>query len=443
LQKGDSIDIDDIDVDYYALAYIQECLSRAAMFQLNISVLTLTAILVLVAFRQIGGTKLHIWQIMLLGASTVLLTGQISPYDGLKSINPDVMIFLFGMFVTGEAMHRSGFLLHLSYRLFGKARSLDHLVLLILFGTGILSAFLMNDTLAIIGTPLVLYMARSQGISPKLLLLSLAFGVTTGSVMSPIGNPQNLLIAINGDFANPFVTFVRYLFIPTMANLFLAYLLLRIFYKGEFLNRTLLNQVREPVEDVRLALVSEASFILLIALVVIKITMVLMGYGASFRLTYIALISSLPILIFSQRRMEVVRNIDWHTLVFFASMFVLMASVWQSGVLQSMIDKTDVNVTQVPMILALSVILSQLVSNVPFVALYLPLLHGASIKGMMALAAGSTIAGNLFILGAASNVIIIQNAEKENETLTFLDFARVGIPLTILNLLVYWIFLLS
>lgn len=58
-----------------------------------------------------------------------------------------------------------------------------------------------------------------------------------------------------------------------------------------------------------------------------------MGYGASFRLTYIALISSLPILILSKRRAEVVRNIDWHTLVFFASMFVLTADVWQSGVL--------------------------------------------------------------------------------------------------------------
>ena len=411
------------------------------MFQLNISVLTLTAILVLIAFRQVGGTKLHIWHIMLLGASTVLLTGQISPIDGLKSINPDVMIFLFGMFVIGEAMHRSGFLLHLSYRLFGKARSLDHLVLLILFGTGILSAFLMNDTLAIIGTPLVLYLARSLSISPKLLLLSLAFGVTTGSVMSPIGNPQNLLIAINSEFANPFATFVQYLFIPTVINLFLAYLLLRVLYKDEFLNRPPMNQVQEPVEDGRLAFVSEASFVLLIALVVIKIAMVLMGYGASFRLTYIALISSLPILIFSQRRVEVVRNIDWHTLVFFASMFVLMASVWQSGVLQSVIDRPGVNVTQVPMILALSVILSQLVSNVPFVALYLPLLPGASVKGMMALAAGSTIAGNLFILGAASNVIIIQNAEKENETLTFLDFARVGIPLTVLNMMVYMIFL--
>lgn len=419
----------------------KDILSMASMFQLNISVLTLTAILVLIAFRQVGGTNLRIWQIMLLGALTVLLTGQISPYDGLKSINPDVMIFLFGMFVTGEAMYRSGFLLHLSYRLFGRARSLDHLVLLILFGTGMLSALLMNDTLAIIGTPIVLYLARSLCVSPKLLLLTLAFGVTTGSVMSPIGNPQNLLIAINGDFSNPFLTFVEYLFIPTVANLFLAYLLLRIFYKREFLNRPQLNQVQEPVEDEKLALFSEASFILLIALVVIKIAMVLMGYGASFRLTYIALISSLPILIFSQRRMEVIRNIDWHTLAFFASMFVLMASVWQSGVLQSAIDGHGLNVTQVPMILALSVILSQLVSNVPFVALYLPLLHGASVKGMMALAAGSTIAGNLFILGAASNVIIIQNAEKENETLTFLDFARVGIPLTILNMIVYMIFL--
>ena len=439
--KAIFIDIEISSLSIMHSLIIQGYPEQATMFQINISLLTLTVILILIAFRQVGGTKLHIWQIMLLGALTVLLTGQISPYDGLKSINPDVMIFLFGMFVIGEAMHRSGFLLHLSYRLFGRARSLDHLVLLILFGTGMLSAFLMNDTLAIIGTPLVLYLARSQSISPKLLLLSLAFGVTTGSVMSPIGNPQNLLIAINGNFANPFLTFAEYLFIPTLANLFLAYFILRIFYRGEFLNRSPLNQVQEPVEDRRLAFVSEASFILLIALVMIKITMVLIGYGASFRLTYIALISSLPILIFSQRRMEVVRNIDWHTLVFFASMFVLMASVWQSGLLQSVIDRPGVNITQVPMILALSVILSQLVSNVPFVAIYLPLLPGASVKGMMALAAGSTIAGNLFILGAASNVIIIQNAEKENETLTFLDFARVGIPLTILNIMVYVIFL--
>ena len=90
-----------------------------------------------------------------------------------------------------------------------------------------------------------------------------------------------------------------------------------------------------------------------------------------------------------------------------------------------------------------SIILSQFISNVPLVALYLPMLMklGVTSQELMALAAGSTIAGNLSILGAASNVIIIQNAEqKSGETLSFLEFVKIGIPLTIVNILIYWLF---
>jgi Na+/H+ antiporter NhaD/arsenite permease-like protein len=66
---------------------------------------------------------------------------------------------------------------------------------------------------------------------------------------------------------------------------------------------------------------------------------------------------------------------------------------------------------------------------------------GVTGAGLMALAAGSTIAGNFSILGAASNVIIIQNAEqKSGETLTFWEFVRIGVPLTTINVLVYWLF---
>ncbi len=73
----------------------------------------------------------------------------------------------------------------------------------------------------------------------------------------------------------------------------------------------------------------------------------------------------------------------------------------------------------------------------------MPLLQhlGAGTKEMMALAAGSTVAGNMLVLGAASNVIIIQNAEKSGETLSFIEFARIGVPLTVLNSLIYWLFL--
>jgi Na+/H+ antiporter NhaD/arsenite permease-like protein len=126
-------------------------------------------------------------------------------------------------------------------------------------------------------------------------------------------------------------------------------------------------------------------------------------------------------------------------------MFVLMQSVWDSDYFQSAIADLYLNLSSVGVIMGVSVVFSQLISNVPLVALYLPVLShlGAATKEMMALAAGSTIAGNLSILGAASNVIIIQNAEKRaGETLTFWDFVKIGIPVTAANALTYWLFFL-
>ncbi len=408
-----------------------------------ISIIILLIVFILIAIRQLVKIRYQIWQVMLVGALGVLGTGQISPLNALKAINLDVMLFLFGMFIVGQALDESGYLSQLSYRLFRKARSVDHLILVILFDMGILSAFLMNDTLAIIGTPVVLLLARKTGAPAKVLLLSLAFAVTIGSVMSPIGNPQNLLIAINGNLPSPFVTFFRYLLIPTLVNLFLAYLLLRLFFKNHFRGE-LLNSSPEPIRDQRLAILSKVSLILLVILILAKIVTVLLSLKIDFRLTYIALASAFPIVLLSPKRLGIIRKIDWYTLIFFAAMFVLMESVWDSGFFQSVLNATRLTLTSTGVILGISVILSQLISNVPFVALYLPLLFqlGASVKGMMALAAGSTIAGNFSILGAASNVIIIQNAEKNsNETLTFMDFMKIGVPLTAINIAVYWLFL--
>jgi len=101
--------------------------------------------------------------------------------------------------------------------------------------------------------------------------------------------------------------------------------------------------------------------------------------------------------------------------------------------------------TNIVVITIASVFVSQLISNVPMVALFLPIIisAGSGARELMSLAAGSTIAGNLFILGAASNIIIIQHAEKENngESINFIEFAKVGIPLTIINISVYLFYL--
>ncbi len=408
----------------------------------TLSLLVLAAVLVAIAGRQLLRTRIMIWQIMLAGAVAVLLAGYISPADAARAINLDVMLFLAGMFVIGVALEESGYLASLASRLFRRAKNVDQLVLAILFGTGALSAILMNDTLAIVGTPLLLHFAKKYDISPKLLLLSLAFGVTIGSVASPIGNPQNLLIALGDGVPNPFVTFFRHLALPTAANLLIAYGILRIFYGKEFGDRVL-NHGREYVDDRHLAHLSRVSLVMVVALIAVKIVSVSFGLGTPFGLTEIALFSALPILLFSPRRIEVARKVDWRTLIFFASMFVLMESVWEAGLFQSALGGSRLEATSVPVILATSALASQFISNVPFVALYLPLLAhlDASVEGMMALAAGSTIAGNLTIIGAASNVIIVQNGERRGTFITFSEFVKVGAPLTALNIMVYWIFL--
>jgi Na+/H+ antiporter NhaD/arsenite permease-like protein len=408
-----------------------------------ISLFTLLAVFVLIAIRQIGRFRLQIWQIMLVGAVVVLGTGQISPPEALRAIDPDVMLFLFGMFIVGQAMEDSGFLSHISFKLFGRVRSVSGLLLLILFSVGLLSSILLNDTLAIIGTPVMLQIARKTGIKPKILLLTLAFSVTIGSVMSPIGNPQNLLIAIHGGIANPFITFLRFLAIPTIINLLLTYVLLRVFYRRQLSSETM-NYPAEPIKDARLASLSRISLFIIAGMVLAKICLVLAGLNFDFRLTYIALAGALPIVLFSPHRAHILLRIDWFTLIFFASMFVLTMSVWESGLLQSAASDLRLNLASSAVILTLSVILSQFISNVPLVAIYLPVLDnlGTTTVGLMALAAGSTIAGNLSILGAASNVIIIQNAEKRGgQTITFWDFVKVGLPLTAVNLAVYWLFL--
>jgi len=407
-----------------------------------IPVIVLAIVFSMIAIRKIGHVRIKIWQAMAIGAIAVLVMGQISPIDALFSINIDVMLFLFGMFVVGEAMQRSGYLNVLSFKLFHHAKNTNHLILLILFPIGLLSAILMNDTLAIIGTPVMLSISKRQNISPKLLLMTLAVAVTTGSVLSPIGNPQNLLIASSG-LTNPFISFLQYLFLPSLVSLAIAFIILKIFYRKQFQSEVVLSNFDTTTPDGGLVRIAKLALGLLVVLIVMKILLGIATPWIDLRLSYIALIACLPILLLSRERAKIVKNIDWSTLIFFATMFVLMASVWQSGFFQELLIDLSMDLTSIPIIMIIGVSFSQLISNVPLVALYLPLLttSGTTILQLMALAAGSTIAGNMLILGAASNVIIIQNAEKQGETLSFLEFAKVGIPLVGLQMIVYFLFL--
>lgn len=185
------------------------------------------------------------------------------------------------------------------------------------------------------------------------------------------------------------------------------------------------------------------SLILFITLIIVKIIFEIVEIHIQLKFSYIAFIAALPLFL-SARILELIKKLDWGTLFFFASTFILVQSVWMSGFLQELIIKLNIPITHVVSIIFISLILSQFISNVPLVALYLPLLiqHNVPESHFLALAVGSTIAGNMTILGAASNIIIIQNAElRKKPSLGFLEFLKIGLPLTLLNLAIYYFFL--
>ncbi|HEU5487554.1 MAG TPA: SLC13 family permease, partial [Candidatus Nitrosotalea sp.] len=302
---------------------------------------------------------------------------------------------------------------------------------------------------------LVIYISKHLEIRPTVLLIALAFGVTVGSVMTPIGNPQNLLIALRSGISLPFVTFMEFLAIPTLINLFLTFFILKIYFKKDLLhaNVTMNSKMLEGhvLENPRLA---KLSVIVLVATIAGFFVSEILPFVhlAEVPISLVAMTGAAVLYAASSQRREIVKKVDYTVLVFFVAMFVVTAALWDSGAISLFMKYLPTpnpnDVLQSNALISLySVTLGQILSNVPFVNLYNYIMiangfTGAHIVPWMMLAASSTIAGNLTILGAASTVIIIQAAESRGvRAFTFLEFFKIGSVVTVVNLAVYYMFL--
>ncbi len=429
-----------------------------------------------------------IWTAMLVGAALMIGLQVIGIPDAFKAVNLEVIAFLFGMFSIVSALEKTGVLKMIAARMLARAMTPAQLLMIFVVGMGALAAFLVNDTIALLGIPLAVQVAKHAKIKPTVFLLALAFGITVGSVMTPIGNPQNLLIAIDSGMQFPFVTFLLYLGAPTVANLFVTYLILKVYFRKELTKKPLLlpghstitalaitsrkemapprgggeiedeeegdDGVRYNTRQARLAIyvtiATLAGFIVSEFLQALKV--------ADLSLSVVAMLGAAALYALSSERTQILRKVDYSVLVFFAAMFIVTSAMWQSGAISiitgwlpnpSPADKAQ----SLGVITAASLSLSQVLSNVPFVALYNFVLAGSGFGGgggeggyvaqWLMLASASTIAGNLTILGAASNVIVIEAAESRGvRAFSFFEFAKVGSLITAVNIVVYYAFIM-
>ena len=407
----------------------------------------------LIALRNFGRFKIPIWTLMLVGAVAMIFSGSLSLQTAYAAINLDVIFFLLGMFSIVAAMDLSGLLEYLTARMVRVSRTPQRALALVLFGMGLLSAFLVNDTLALTATPIMLGLSKQMRIRPSALLMTLALGVTIGSVMTPIGNPQNLLIALSSGIPNPMFDFLYFLVPPTIVGLVVTFLILRFYYRKDLTTsaKDFGTILLPPVKDGRLARLSAWVAGIVVAGFFIVGVAQLFGVQGNLNLGTVSLFGATIVYLLSDRRREILAAVDWGIIIFFMSLFIVVQGFWDSNALQSLLvylpalNPSDI-VVSLSVIIVTSLIFSQLLSNVPFVAVYIRAMQaagftGSNVKAWVALAGASTLAGGLSLLGAASNVIILETAETRGSGFSSLEFSKLGLLVTIPNILILYLFL--
>jgi Na+/H+ antiporter NhaD/arsenite permease-like protein len=408
----------------------------------------------IIGHRRFG---VPIWAAMLVGAALMVGLQVLSIQAAFMSVNLDVIAFLFGMFSIVSALDRAGVLRRVAIKMLSVAKTPSRLLMVFVVGMGLLAAFLVNDTIALLGIPLVVYVARHAGIRPVVLLLALAFGITVGSVMTPIGNPQNLLIAIQSGMPVPFTTFLVHLAAPTIISLFVTYFILKVYYRKELQGNYRLSTIEltEKVDGVYNPRLAKLSIAILVATIAGFIVSEVLHFFnvANFSLSAVAMLGAAALYALSSQRREIMKSVDYSVLIFFGAMFVVTSAMWSSGAISIMFmnyipnPNPDDLVQSTAVVSAASIGMSQVLSNVPFVALYNFVMADSGFTGQhvdqwMMLAAASTVAGNLTILGAASNIIMIEAAESRGvRAFSFLEFFKVGSMVTAANLAIYYLFI--
>lgn len=294
-------------------------------------------------------------------------------------------------------------------------------------------AFLVNDAICLVLTPLVLELTIALGRQPVPYLLAVAMASNVGSAETITGNPQNIMI---GSLSRiPYTTFAATLGPVALAGLLATLVLIVLFHRGEFTGA--LRAAPEPKVEANRALVMRA-----LLATVILIALFFSGVGPA---KAAIVIGGLLLLTRRVKSRRVYAEIDWSLLLMFAGLFIIVAGAEKALLGPGIIAAVGrVHLDQVPVLAPVTAVLSNLVSNVPAVLMLKPFVQGLQDpnRAWLVVAMASTLAGNLTVLGSIANLIVIQRASASGVTISFWDYFRVGAPLTIITLTIGTLWLL-
>lgn len=362
--------------------------------------------------------------IALVGAVALIALGVMPLEVALASLDANTLLLLFAMMIVNAHLRLAGFFQWVSAFIVTRAQSPRLLLAWIILAAGILSALFLNDTIVLMFTPMVLEVTTTLKRNPLPYLVGLATAANIGSTATITGNPQNMLIGMASQIS--FGAFLAALAPVALAGLAIAWLVLVAVYRDEFAaahfeTLTPAPRIYTPLLRKTLALTA----------------LMLVAFFAGAPMALAALTIAAALLVTRRIKPErIFAEVDWLLLVFFSGLFVVTGALSYLHISDALFTWAEPLARGGVAPLALITVgLSNLISNVPAVMLFRPLVPQFSdpTRVWLTLAMASTLAGNLTLLGSVANLIVAESAQARGVRLSFGEYLRAGVPITLLT----------
>jgi Na+/H+ antiporter NhaD/arsenite permease-like protein len=395
--------------------------------------------LILISIGRVKQLNISRTAAALLGGLLMIFFG-IIPIDDLFSIvsqNLSTILLLVGMMLIGASLEISGFFTYVTSKIMSRSSSAKSYFISLSIVVALLSALILNDVVVILITPLVIKIAKAKGYNPIPYALAVIFAANIGSAATINGNPQNVLI---GTFPSAVSLGISYsYFIEKMAPIAILSLVGMVIYMIIF--SKLEGQKKEnPKDDIQTKInpyaITLSLSILTMAIITFFFDSVLSASIGVISFFYGSLALIVVPMVAKKDPEVLIKKVDWNIILFFIGLFIILDGVIRSNMMSLfLVYIPQKSTSNIVVLTSITTIFSTLISNVPSVILLLYMISPTKIN-YLTLSASSTLGGNATFISAVANIIVLEKAQKEGVKISFKEFIKYGIPITLISLVI-------
>jgi Na+/H+ antiporter NhaD/arsenite permease-like protein len=384
------------------------------------------------------------------GVAAIWAFGILTPEEMISYVDMNAIGLLFGTMIMVGALSEAHFFQWLGVAVARLCRYRPtYLLIAFTLMTGGLSAILPNVTTVLFMVTITIAIAELLKLDPKPYVFSEVLASNIGGLATLIGDPPNMMIATATGFS--FLDFLANLGLISLLALFISLAYIWGKFRDNMKRADALSALQEPMPLLKMPDMNSDQRLLWISLatLVCTVTLFCLQDIVGIYPTAVALLAATVLLLVGGRKMpDILRDVEWSTLLFFGSLFIVVGALektgWMDSAAQAILGFAGGNTAPgVSVVLWSFSLMSAFINNIPLAAAFIPVLKTlGNVSGLnvypfwWALAAGTGLGGNGTIIGASSNVIAIGLARSKGVRITFVEFAKIGIVVLVLTTLV-------